>query len=151
MGRTRTTSWSAIRAIPNRQSGFSANFLMFGREGTQPIDLTFGLLTINTQEKETFDFVQDLITALNFIRDVASAGFTYRIVKLKPRASISRGPRSRRFNISILLLDFHTYAVIANCVSTESFSSFPYTVALHFRILQNFNHLLIIFAFIEIA
>ena len=62
---------AAICATPNRQSGFSANFLMFGREVTQPIDLTFGLLTINTQEKETFDFVQDIITRLNLVHGVA--------------------------------------------------------------------------------
>jgi hypothetical protein len=60
-----------MRATPNRQTGFSANFFMFGREVTQPIDLTFGLLTIHTQEKETFDFVQDLITTPNLVHDVA--------------------------------------------------------------------------------
>lgn len=61
---------AAIRATPNRQTGLSAHFLMFGREVTQPIDLTFGLLNINTQEKETFDFVKDLITTLNLVHGV---------------------------------------------------------------------------------
>ena len=62
---------AAICATPNRQTGFSASFLIFGREVTQPIDLTFGLLTINTQEKETFHFVQDIITTLNLVHGVA--------------------------------------------------------------------------------
>ena len=44
---------------------------MFCREVTRPTDLTFDLLTINTQEKETFDVVQDLITTLNLVLDVA--------------------------------------------------------------------------------
>jgi hypothetical protein len=42
----------AIRATPSRQTGFSPNFLMFGREVTQPIDLTFGILTANRKDKE---------------------------------------------------------------------------------------------------
>ena len=44
---------------------------MLCREVTRPTDLTFDLLTINTQEKETFDVVQDLITTLNLVLDVA--------------------------------------------------------------------------------
>jgi hypothetical protein len=62
---------AAIHATDNRQTRFSANFLMFCREVTRPTDLTFDLLTINTQEKETFDVVQDLITTLNLVLDVA--------------------------------------------------------------------------------
>lgn len=41
----------AIRATPSRQTGFSPNFLMFGREVTQPIDLTFGILYTAKIEK----------------------------------------------------------------------------------------------------
>jgi hypothetical protein len=42
----------AIRATPSRQTGFFPNFLMFGREVTQPIDLTFGILTANRKDKD---------------------------------------------------------------------------------------------------
>ena len=48
-----------------------------------------------------------------------------------------RGLRSRCIISLTLLLDFHTCAVI---LSKQPFRNFPYTVALHFRILQNFKH-----------
>ena len=65
----------------------------------------------------------------------SSAGFTYRLDRLKPRASKFRGPPVKVYNIfktviGLSHLSFHK----------KSFSSFPYTVALHFRILQNFKH-----------
>jgi hypothetical protein len=43
------------------------------------------------------------------------------------------------------------YADLFDLINTvQPFSNFPYTVALHLKKLQNFKHLLIIFAFIEI-
>jgi hypothetical protein len=44
-----------------------------------------------------------------------SAGFTYRLDRLKPKASECRGPPVKVYNILTLLLDFHTYAVITYC------------------------------------
>jgi hypothetical protein len=61
----------AIRATPSRQTGFSPNFLMFGREVTQPIDLTFGILTANRKDKDIVEYVQNLIIALNLTHNVA--------------------------------------------------------------------------------
>ena len=49
------------------------------------------------------------------VKDVASAGFTYRLDRLKPRASKFRGPPAKVYNVLILLLDFHTYAVMTYC------------------------------------
>jgi len=61
----------AIRATPNRQTGFSANLLMFGREVTHPLDLTLGLQTVNQQEKEIVEYVQDLVLSLALVHDIA--------------------------------------------------------------------------------
>jgi hypothetical protein len=44
-----------------------------------------------------------------------SAGFTYRLDRLKPRASKSRGPPTKVIIFLTLLLDFHIYAVITYC------------------------------------
>ena len=52
-----------------------------------------------------------------------------------------RGLRPRCIICLSLLSDFHTYVVIAYYIlSKQPFSNLPYTVALHFRILQNFKH-----------
>lgn len=61
----------AIRATPSTRTGFSPNFLMFGREVTQPIGLTFGILTANRKEKDIVEYVQNLIIALNLTHNVA--------------------------------------------------------------------------------
>jgi len=61
---------------------------------------------------------------------LCSAGFTYKLDRLKPRASKFRWFPTKVYNI------FNT--VIG--LSQQPFSNFPYTVALHFRILQNFKH-----------
>jgi len=44
---------------------------MFGREVTQPIDLTFGILTANRKDKDIVEYVQNLIIALNLTHNVA--------------------------------------------------------------------------------
>jgi hypothetical protein len=46
---------------------------------------------------------------------VSSAGFTYRLDRLRPRASQFRGPPARCIIFLTLLLDFHIYAVIKYC------------------------------------
>ena len=44
----------AIRSTVNRQTGFTPNFLMLGREIVQPIDIMFGTASMNEPERETF-------------------------------------------------------------------------------------------------
>lgn len=44
---------------------------MFGSEVTQPIDLTFGILTANRKDKDIVEYVQNLIIALNLTHNVA--------------------------------------------------------------------------------
>ena len=49
---------SAIRSVPNRQTGFTPNMLMLGREVTQPISLVFG--DINQKQVEGPEYLRDL-------------------------------------------------------------------------------------------
>ena len=49
---------ASIRAIPNRQTGFSPNIMMFGREVAQPLNLVFG--NVNVERKEEPQFLHDL-------------------------------------------------------------------------------------------
>ena len=53
---------------------------------------------------------------------IPSAGFTYRLDRLKHRASTFRGPAANAL------------------ISKQPYSIFPYTVTIHFRILQIFKH-----------
>ena len=70
----------------------------------------------------------------------ASAGFTYRLDRLKPRASTFRVPPANVYNIfntvnGLSHLCCHNVLYFLN----NPFSKFPYTVAPHFRILHNFK------------
>ena len=42
---------ASIRAIPNRQTGFSPNIMMFGREVAQPLNLVFGNENVERKEE----------------------------------------------------------------------------------------------------
>jgi hypothetical protein len=68
----------------------------------------------------TYDNVQrSLLAVICWILSLkkSSAGFTYRLDRLKPRASKFRGPPTKVYNIfnTVIILDFHTYAVITYC------------------------------------
>ena len=47
----------AIRSLPNRQSGFTPNMLMLGREVPQPVDLMFGVSEVNSESQTEPDYV----------------------------------------------------------------------------------------------
>jgi hypothetical protein len=75
------------------------------------------------------------------VLDAYSSRFTYRLDRLKPRASKFRGPPAKVHNI------FNTVIWLSHlcCHNVLYFlnngpSDFPYTVALHFRILPKFKH-----------
>jgi hypothetical protein len=61
----------AIRSMKNRQTGFSPNMMMFGREVIKPIDIMMGN-TENHQRKNTpVAYVQTLRSNLGLVHDVA--------------------------------------------------------------------------------
>jgi hypothetical protein len=76
-----------------------------------------------------------------------SAGFTYRLDRLKPRASKFRGPPAKVYNISYtVILDFHTYAAMNNVLYFLNNPSVTFLTQLHSiseycRILNTPHHL----------
>ena len=59
----------AIRATPNRTTGFSPNFLMLGREVTSPADL---LLPVpGSEDREPVPYAQDLLDRMREVHEVA--------------------------------------------------------------------------------
>ena len=70
---------------------------------------------------------------------ITSAGFTYMLDRLKPYKF--RGIRLKYIILLTLSLNFHTYAAITHCtLSKQTFSNFPCTVSIPFRILQNLKY-----------
>ena len=72
------------------------------------------------------------------VMDIGSAGFTYRLDRLKPRASEFRGTPAKVYNI------FNTVIGLSRahlcCHNVLYFLNNSYSIALHFRLLQNFKH-----------
>ena len=62
---------AAIRAMQNRQTGYSANFMMFGRELTMPADLVFKSPTIDTQHDNAPEFVKRLYKVMQEAHQIA--------------------------------------------------------------------------------
>lgn len=98
----------AIRATPNRQTGFSANFLMFGREVLQPIDLSFGLMTVNQQEKGTLEYIQDLIISLNLVHDIARDNLKASQLRQKKDYDLRTTTRSYHIGDAVYKIDTAT-------------------------------------------
>ena len=73
---------------------------------------------------------------------VCSAGFTYRLDRLKHMASKFRGPPAKVYIIfnTIIGLSHLCCHIILYFLFKQPFSNFSYTVGLHFRILQNFKY-----------
>jgi hypothetical protein len=79
------------------------------------------------------NFYQDV--SLLFINAMSSAGFTYRLDRLKPRSS-----KFRVYNVFNTVIGLSLMLSQRTVLLKQPFSNFPYTVALHFRILQTFKH-----------
>ncbi|VDI08573.1 Hypothetical predicted protein [Mytilus galloprovincialis] len=63
----------AIRATENRQTGFTPNFMVFGKENIQPIDLVLGLDAPNRtrEQKELTDYIKILRETLTEVHVLA--------------------------------------------------------------------------------
>ncbi|VDI19469.1 Hypothetical predicted protein [Mytilus galloprovincialis] len=63
----------AIRATENRQTGFTPNFMVFGKENIQPIDLVLGLDAPNRtrEQKKLTDYIKILRETLTEVHDLA--------------------------------------------------------------------------------
>ena len=61
----------AIRSTQNRQTGFTPNFLMLGREIHQPIDLMLGTASVNSQEKDVPNYLLDLQNTMMETQNIA--------------------------------------------------------------------------------
>jgi len=72
---------------------------------------------------------------------VCSTRFTYMLGRLKPRASKFKEHLAKVYNIFDTVIG-HSYICYHKALYflKQHFSKFPCTVALHFRILQNFKH-----------
>ena len=79
------------------------------------------------------NFYQDV--SLLFINAMSSAGFTYRLDRLKPRSS-----KFRVYNVFNTVIGLSLMLSQRTVLLKQPFSNFPHTVALHFRILQTFKH-----------
>ena len=61
----------AIRATENRQTGFTPNQMMLGREVIQPVDLLTGTCNLNLKIKEPGQFITDLKDTLEKVHSIA--------------------------------------------------------------------------------
>ena len=61
----------AIRAIPNMQTDFPPNTMIFGREAFQPLYVTLGTLNIDPPKKEVSQYIKDLVDNLGKIHETA--------------------------------------------------------------------------------
>ena len=74
-----------------------------------------------------------------------SAGFTYRLDRLKPRASLFRGPPTKVYNIFNTVIGLsHLCCHSVSVLSEQPFSNFPYSISEYCRIL-NTPHLLCLY------
>lgn len=61
----------AIRSTLNRQTGFTPNLMMLGREVFQPADIILGLAKINSDQQDVTEYVSNLTAILNEVHDIA--------------------------------------------------------------------------------
>ena len=62
---------SAIRSMVHRQTGYSANMMMLGREVTKPVDLLFGMPAVHEEESSMPEYVASLSERFHRVHRVA--------------------------------------------------------------------------------
>ena len=74
---------SAMRSAENRQTGFSANRMMLGREVIQPYELMMGTAEVNSSETSPADYVQKLGMTLSKVHDAARKNLQTALLRQK--------------------------------------------------------------------
>lgn len=62
---------AAVRSTRNRQTGFTPNLMMLGREVFQPVDVLFGMAKVQSEEKEVPQYILDLVETMNMAHSIA--------------------------------------------------------------------------------
>lgn len=90
-----------------KQSGFTPNFVVFGREVRQPLDILLGLGRVNSREHETSEYLQHLKSVLEEVHKIASENL--RRVQLRQNKDYDININEHQFEVGDVVLKVDCY------------------------------------------
>ena len=117
----------SLHATLNRQTGFTPNRMMLGREVFQPIDLSLGTPRNNTSKYMPVEWVQQLISSLNDCHQLVRERLKSTQERQKRYYDI-RKLKEYAFNAGDLIWKIHNVRKKGRCFKLESPQKGPFLV-----------------------
>ena len=115
----------AIRATVNRQTGFTPNLMMLGREVNQPIDILLGTIT-EQGKREIPDYVKSLAESLQEVHRIARDNL--RMAQRRQKRDYDLRTFQRTYSVGDIVLKLDSATKVGQCPKLKPPWKGPYIV-----------------------
>lgn len=118
---------AAIRAIVNRQVGFTANLMMLGRETNVPIDILLGVASANQEESSSSEYVNKLVKQMRDMHQFARESIEACQERQKRDYDVKLVENS--FQKGDIVLEIESGTIIGKCKKLKNIWKGPYVIS----------------------
>ena len=116
----------AIRSNQNRQTGFSPNFMMLGREVTHPVEIMLGNSALNNPEKDQVDFISDLTNNMSKCHEIARENIG--LAQCRQKKDYDMNINQKQYNVGDIVLKIDSATKLGQSSKLKSPWKGPYLV-----------------------
>ena len=117
---------SAIRAIHNKQVGYSANMMMLGRETNLPIEVMLGTAEANATSQKPANYVEKLGSTLNRVHTFARENL--KAFQLRQKKDYDTKLVENKFQVGDLVLEIDSSTKVGQSSKLKNIWKGPYLV-----------------------
>jgi hypothetical protein len=118
----------ALRSTVNRQTGFSANMMLFGREINQPVDIILGTASVNQNHNSSpADHVTKLRETLSKVHTVARD--CLHTSQMRQKRDYDLRLKESKYNIGDLVYQIDSATKLGQCSKLRPIWKGPYVVS----------------------
>ena len=116
----------AIRATVNRQTGFTANMIVFGREVLQPVDLMYGGLSHDRECGDEASYVSKLRDSLVLVHQIARQNL--RAAQMRQKKDYGINLRQKYYQVGDAVYQLDSATKVGQSSSLRAIWKGPYLV-----------------------
>jgi len=117
----------AIRATHHRQTGFTPNYLMLGREVLQPLDLLLGTTQFKETEQEPAEYLKNLVDTQQTAHQLAREHL--RASQLRQKRDYDLRLNQKKFNVGDVVVKVDSATKVGQCAKLKPPWKGPYVIS----------------------